>query len=487
MTKRHLIPVLLLAWLPAVAQEPAAPKTESIKGVVRKNLAPVSDAVLQVKLPRPVERTLKNGLKVLIMENHRVPTIEVELLIPASTVSDPAGLAGVADATADLLRQGGTATRSSRQIADELSAMGARLYVGASWGARTTRLSGGALSEYFDRWLAIASDVLLNATYPQDEFEKWRKRQLAALLQQRANPSFLGNERLYAVLYGGDPRALTSATRESLEKMTREDLLAFRKRFYVPGQSLLGITGDITPDQAVAKLEKALAGWQAASVAEPALGAKPPIAEKKIYLVNRPDSVQTLLILGNHAIDRLSPDYIPCLVLNQVLGAGPASRLFVNIREEKGFTYGVYSRFTAQKFLDQFSASSSVRTEVTGAALDEFLKEFRKVREEPVPQEELTNAKHAMVGRFALSLENQSGILDQMMSLREYGLPADYWDTYPAKVMAVTAADVQRVAQKYIPLDNLQIVAVGDAGKIRDVLKKYGPVEEYTTEGKKVQ
>jgi predicted Zn-dependent peptidase len=193
-----------------------------------------------------------------------------------------------------------------------------------------------------------------------------------------------------------------------------------------------------------------------------------------------------VLVLANHSIGRLSPDYIPCMVLNQILGSGPASRLFINIREEKGFTYGVYSNFRADKYLDQFSAAASVRTEVTAPALDEFLKEFRKIREEAVPKEELDNAKRAIVGGFALSLENQSGVLGRMLSLKDYGLPADYWDTYPVKVMAVTAEDIQRVARKYIPLDNVQIVAVGEGSKIRDLLKKYGPVEEYNTDGKKI-
>jgi zinc protease len=424
-------------------------------------------------------------LTVLVVENHRVPVVTMDLVLPASTLSDPPQKRGVAEAIAEMMKQG-TATRSSRQIADELSEMGASLSVYAGWGAKGTRLGASALTENLDSLLALTSDVLLNATFPEDEFAKWKKRKLTSFQQQRANPAFLGSERFAQVLYAGDARSNISGTAAAVNRMTRQDLLDFRKQFYVPGGSILGVTGDTTPDAIVAKLEKAFGGWQAGTAISPELAPKSPIAEKKIYLVNRPGSVQTFLMLGNHAVDRLSPDYIACMVLNRILGSGPSSRLFINIREEHGFTYGVYSRFQADKYLDAFSASSSVRTEVTGAALDEFLKEFRKIRDEAVPKEELENAKRAIVANFALSIERQAGVLSQVMQLREFGLPADYWDTYAEKVMAVSADDVQRAARKYVPFDNLQVVAVGDGSKIADVLKKYGPVEQYNSEGLKI-
>lgn len=485
MNRKSLIAGLMVACLPALAQAPVAAQTEPVKGVVRKNLAPVSTEVLRVKLPRPVERKLKNGLTVLVLENHRVPVVTLELALPASTLSDPPEMPGVAEAVAEMLKQG-TATRTSRQVADELSEMGASLTVDAAWGARGTRLTASALTENLDSLLALTSDVLLNAAFPQDEFEKWKNRKLTSFQQQRANPVFLGSERLAQVLYSGDHRANISGTAAAVSRMTRQDLLDFRKRFYVPGSSILGVTGDTAPDAIVAKLEKAFGGWQSGTTASPTAAPKQPIAEKRVFLVNRPGSVQTYLMLGNHAVDRLSPDYIACMVLNRILGSGPSSRLFINIREEKGFTYGVYSRFQADKYLDAFSASSSVRTEVTGAALDEFLKEFRKIREEAVPAEELEAAKRAIVANFALSIERQAGVLSQVMQIREFGLPADYWDTYAEKVMAVSAADVQRAARKYVPFDNVQVVAVGDGSKIGEVLKKYAPVEQYNTEGRKI-
>jgi zinc protease len=303
----------------------------------------------------------------------------------------------------------------------------------------------------------------------------------------RATPAFLGEEHLRQVLYGGDARAIGNPTLESLDKIRRQDLIEFYKAYFRPANSLLGVAGDTSPDGITARLEKYIGAWESGSAQRPELPLKAPLPEKKIYLVDRPNSVQTQLVLANRAIGRTDPDYIPCMVMNRVLGQGPSARLFRSIREEKGFTYGVSNAFTATRYTNHFMASSSVRTEVTGPAIDAFLDEFRAIRERPVPPEELDNVKRAIVAGFAVSLESVNGVLSQRMQAREYGLPDDYWDTYPEKVMAVTAAGVQRVARRYVPLENVQLIAVGDGSKIAAVLAKYGPVEKYDAEGRKVE
>ncbi|HLJ74160.1 MAG TPA: pitrilysin family protein [Thermoanaerobaculia bacterium] len=474
----------------AFAQDSDAPAT--FRGMVRLNRAPVSDEVLRVKLPRPVERKLSNGIDLLILESHRAPTISLTIMIPSSHLRDPAGKPGVAEATAALMMLG-TTNRTARQIAEALGDIGANvsINVGGGGGGGRGGFGGGgsgdtgtitvsSLTENFDAALDIMSDILLHPSFPAEEFEKWKSRQRSALEQARTQPQVLANEVLFKTLYPGDPRQFTRPTLESLNKMTRDDLIAHYKAYYVPSGELAGIVGDVTPKDAVAKLEKVLRGWKGGPVERMSFTEKPAIAEKKVYLVSRPNSVQTYLVLANRAIDRNDPDYIPCLVLNQVLGSGPASRLFRIIREEKGYTYGISSGFQASRTMQTFSASTSVRTEVTEPALADTLKEFRELREAAVPKDELNGAKRTITASFAVGLENPQAVLARWLQQREYGLPEDYWDTYSEKVAAVTAADVQRVAKKYIPYDNVQIIAVGDGAKIGELLKKFGPVVEST-------
>ena len=316
--------------------------------------------------------------------------------------------------------------------------------------------------------------------------DKWKNITVSSLQQMRAQPGFLASEMLQKVLYPNDARALLNPTPEAVKKITREDLVKYYTDNYKPSNSLIGVAGDVSPKQITAKLEKLLGGWKAGTVKTLSLPIEGPIPERKVYLIHRPNSVQTFLYVGNRAIVRTSPDFFPCSVLNRVLGAGPASRLFLNLREDKGFTYGIGSSFLASRFNHHFSASTSVRTEVTGAALEELLKEFRDIRDRPVPAEEMANARRALVATWALSLEQPAGILNGRLLAREYGFPDDYQDKFGDNLMKVTTEQVQAAARKYVPVDNAQIVAVGDAAKIRDVLKKFGPVEEYNAEGQKV-
>jgi predicted Zn-dependent peptidase len=206
---------------------------------------------------------------------------------------------------------------------------------------------------------------------------------------------------------------------------------------------------------------------------------------RRIYVVDRPGSVQTSIFLGNIAVARTDPDYVPLVVMDKIVGGGSAARLFMNLREEHGYTYGAYSMLVARKFAGPWIAEASMRTDATSGAMTEFMNEVNRIRDKAVPESELEESKRAIVAGFALSLEDPGQLLDYAITQKIYGLPADYWDTYPAKIMNVTAEQVQRVAKQYVVPDTLQIVAVGDAAKIRPVLEKYGPVEVYDSQGKK--
>jgi predicted Zn-dependent peptidase len=475
-----ILTLVLAANVIAAQDAPQAQQATDFKGVVLKNRAPISNEILKVKFPKPVESKLKNGMDLLVLEDHRSPTIQVEVAIPGSSLNDPADLSGISSAMAAMLRLG-TRTRKAQQIAETLAELGASFGAGA--GEYFFYLRFSTLSENLDAVLDLFSDLVFNPTFPQDELDKWKNQQLSLLQQVRTQPPFLAQERFAAVLYPGDNRSVVAPSPESIRKITRDMIVDYYSKNIRPDGGRVAVVGDISPVQMSASLDKILGSWKGAGPKPPSLQMHPAISEKKIYLIDRPRSVQTTFEVGNHAIDRLSPDYIPVIVMNRVLGAGPASRLFRNIREEKGYTYGISSGFSASHYMNHFSASTSVRTEVTGPALDELLKEFRDIRDRLVPADELENAKRALVANFALSTESAATALRNATTIREYGLPADYWDTYPEKIAAVTAQDVQRVARKYIPVDNIQIVAVGDAAKIRDVLTKFGPIEEYDADG----
>ncbi len=467
--------------LPLAAQQ--AQQATPLSGVVRLNKAPASKEVLQVKFPRPAETTLKNGLKLMVIEDHRAPTFAISLMFWASSLREPADLPGVAGVTASVLRLG-TKTLNSRQIAERLAELGGSLGTGAGFGSRSTNLSLSGLTDNMDALLELFADVLLNPSFPQDELDTFRQQQLNSLRMARTQPGFLASERMALLLYPDDARKLTAPTEESLKKMTRQNLIDFYGTYYKPSGGLIGVAGDVTNKEIAAKLEKLLSGWKGAPIEPPKLPLEAPIKQKRVVLIDRPNSVQTYLMVGNRAIGRMDPDYVTCMLLNQVLGAGPSSRLFRNVREEKGYTYGINSSFSATRYKNDFVAGTSVRTEVTAAALQEILKEFRDVRDRLVPADELDGAKRAVVGSFALSLESPSSILARAMTLKEYGLPADYWDKYPVATTETTAEQVRAVARKYVPAEDIQIVAVGDASKIRDQLKSFGPVEEFSAEAK---
>jgi zinc protease len=475
MNKNIVLTVALAAL--AAAQAPQGQQPSSFAGVVRLNKAPISNEVLKVKLPRPVELKLSNGMRLLVVENHKVPTITLQLAIPSGTLQDPEDMRGIAEATAALIRLG-TKTRDAKALAEAMADVGASInfFPGQDRGS----VSVSSLTENFDAALALLADILLNPTFPQDELDKWKTRQMSNLQQAKTNPGSLAMERTFKVLYPNDARQYTLPTAASIDKITREKVIEHYKTYYVPSGELAGVAGDITPKDAAAKLEKALSAWKGGPVKHPSLPLPAPLPDKKVVLISRPNSVQTFLVVVNRAIDRMSPDYIDCQVMNRVLGSGPSSRLFRNIREEKGYTYGIGSGFSSSKVLNFFLAQTSVRTEVTEPALAELLKEFQTIRDVPVPAVELADAKSAIVAGFVLALENPSGVLARWIEQREYGLPEDYWDQYTVKVQAVTAADVQRVAKLYVPLDNAQIIAVGDASKIAELLKKFGPLEQVT-------
>jgi zinc protease len=462
------------------------PAGQSTKGAVIKGRAPVNKNILSVKLPKAQETTLTNGLRVLLLESHKIPTFAMQMVVLSGGLSDKADYRGLAQFTAALLRDG-TMTRTSKEIAEQVDALGATLNANAGLSSMTTNISASGLVENLDQTLAIFSDVVRNPNFPQAEVDKYKARVLQQLQIQRSSPQFLAQEQLSRAIYGNHPAALIAPPADSLKKLSSKDLAEFHATYYRPNNAILAITGDVTMKEILQKIEQVFGDWKKAEVPATSIPQAPEQEAARIFLIDRPGSVQTVLQLGNLGIERTNADYFSLLLADRVLGGGPAARLFLNLREDKGYTYGAYSFFSGSKFRGTWVSSSEVRTEVTDNAMKEFMYELKRLRDEKVPADELDNAKRAIVGSFALSLEQPQGLLQNIITQKLYNLPADYWDTYPQRVSAVTAESIQQVAQKYIDLDRLQIVAVGDASKAREALAKYGKVEVYDADGKPIQ
>jgi zinc protease len=488
--RKTLLLLLSVGFRLAFAQTPppAAPAPPAKTAVeAPKNRAPVSKEVLKVKLPRAVESKLENGLTVLVLEDHRMPTISMTLDIRgAGGIFEPAAMTGLAAATAQMLREG-TATRTAKEIAETVDRLAAGIGASSSQGSLQTTMNFSGLTENFDRWFPLAVDILLHPSFPADEWNKLKQRQLIGLRQQRTSPAFLSRERFSKAIYGSHPASIVSATPATLEAITPEALKQWHLERYAPQNAILGIVGDVTPAQILPKLRDAFAAWKKSDLKAEAPPSPAPAKEIRVLVVNRPSSVQTNLEMGNLALDRRSPDYVALTVMNQVLGGGSTARLFNNLREDKGYTYGAYSSITAGEFAGPWIASSEVRTDVTEGAMREFFNEFRRMRDEKVPAAELEEKKRAVVARFALSLESPATLLNYAITRRIYGLPDDYWDTYPAQISAITPDEVQRVARKYLNLDEIQIVAVGDATRIKTVMEKYGKVTVFDLNGKAME
>jgi len=485
--KKFVVALMLVALLSSMAfgQAGMAPQSGTTKGAVIKGKAPVNKSVLKVNLPKAEEATLPNGLRVILLRSTKVPTFNMQLVVMSGGLADRADYHGLASSTATLLREG-TTHRSSKEIAEQTDALGTTLAATSGLASLTSTVTTSGLVENLDQTLDIFADVIRNPSFPQAEVDKYKTRTLAQLQFQRSNPQFLALEQFNKAIYGNHPAALVVTPVDSIKKLSSKDLAEFHSTYYRPNNAVLAVVGDVTMKELMPKLQKVFGDWQKADIPAVTIPAAPAQQDAAIYLIDRPGSVQTVIQLGTLGIERTSPDYFAVLLADRVLGGGPTGRLFLNLREDKGYTYGAYSGFASSKYRGTWNASSEVRTEVTEGAMKEFKYEFERLGTEKVTAEELENAKRGIIGSFALSLEQPATLIQNIITQKIYNLPADYWDTYPQMVSAITAEDVQRVAQKYIDMKHLQVVAVGDASKTREILAKYGTVQVFDAEGKPV-
>ncbi len=476
---------LAIILMSTLTQDSANDKDIPLSQVERKNRAPVSPEMLRVALPKPYETRIENGLTVMILEDHRTPVVTAELTIyGAGEQFVPVKEAGVANFTAQLLNKG-TKSKTGRQIAEEIERLGATLQVHASYGAESTSLQLTALKDTFDRALRAVADVLVNPAFPEDEIARLREREMAALPQMMMSPEYLVAAKFGAALYGQHPMAVEGPTANSLGQLNRAQLVKWHRERYAPQNSILTIAGDVDTQALMSRIKLLSLVWNRMAF-EPQLAAVPPAAKtRRLVVVNRPGSVQTTLRMGNLSIDRRHEDYFAITIANRILGGGSSGRLFLNLREEKGYTYGIYSQLQARRQPGPWQISGDLKADATGDAMREIVREINRLRDEPVPAAELEEAKRSIVASFALSLEQPSRIMQYAADRHRYRFDTDYWDHYPAHLASVTADDVKRVARKYLDPDQLQIVAVGDAALLKGALAEWGEVEVEEAEGVK--
>ncbi|NNE65508.1 MAG: insulinase family protein [Pyrinomonadaceae bacterium] len=431
---------------------------------------PEALSAVPFNIPQTVAFELENGLKAVVIEDRRFPTINIRVGFRFGDIDDPNDGTGVNSAMSSMLTEG-TEHYSSRELAEKIDSLGGSLSVGS--GFDNTVLRASMLSPHFSKMVGLMSEVLLRPTFPKKELELYKQNAIEGLKYQRSQPDFLADEMVAATVYGDHPYGTNSPSESQFGALKQDQLVDSWRRGLVPNNALVVAVGDVSADELRAKLEEHFAGWKKGKEPEREFADIPVYERRLMKIVDRPGSTQANIVLSNIAIERTSPDYFDFLLMNQVLGAGASSRLFMNLREEKGYTYGAYSRIYARRHAGAFEATSEVRSAVTGESLKEFFFELNRIRDDVVGEDELNDAKNFLAGVFPIRAETQGGLIGLVVSQLLQGLPEDYLETYRDRVRAVTAEDVQRVARKYIHPEKVSVVIVGDAEDILDQVKSF--------------
>jgi len=431
--------------------------------------------------PARTHRKLASGLEVVLVESHTIPKFTGELYLHSGNAAAAAQAPGLAEITATVVRTG-TAARSSRQIEEDLRRMGAD--IGTSAGADTSAIGFNGLVEFSADLLKLVAELAQQASFPEEEFERERRQMIEGLRIERTTPSFLVKECMRRLLFGAHPYAIIAPTEKQVEEYQLAQLTDFYRRHYRPGNALLIAVGDFAASRMMEQIERIFASWKSAEVPALPEAPLPELRGRRVHLVHLPESVQTQVVVANHAITRKHPDWLRLALANSIYGGAFNSRLIMNIREQKGYTYSPRSGVHALRQHGYFTVNAAVRNEVVAASLTEIFYELDRMRSLPVGEEELSDARTYMSGVFSLGLATQDGLASQLSNVYLYDLPEDHLETFRQRVRALTAADVLAAARSYFDSANAQIVVVGDRGQIADQAKLFGEVTEYDAEPK---
>lgn len=433
--------------------------------------------------PRPLEsrsvdfppyeiRTLKNGLQVLVVLHHEQPAVSFRLIVKAGSTVEAADRPGVAGFAASLLTLG-TTTKSAGEIANTIESAGGVLGSGSA--NELSFVNGAVIKDRTELALALAADVVQNPAFADAEIERHRSQVLSALQVGYDDPDYVAGVVFDRLVFGGHPYGRPNdGTPASIARITREDLLAYHRTWFVPNNALLAIVGDLTADEAFAAAEKAFGSWESRPVPEQQNVPDPPAPSRRVVVVDRPGSAQTEIRVGHLAIARTNPDFVPFDLVVRILGGEGANRLFGVLRSERGLTYGASADLRTYKAAGEVVAQTDTRSEATAESLRLMVDEFSRLQRETVHPNELRGAQDFLSGSFPLTIETPSAIATQVLAHIFYGLDLQEIETYRDRVEQVTPEDIQRAARQHLRPDRLSIVLVGDASKFADQLESLG-------------
>jgi zinc protease len=446
-------------------------------------VVPPLSAERPVTWPKRTKARLANGLDIVLAESHAIPKLHGELFFRAGNAAAMHRAPGLAEMTATVVRTG-TANSASRQIEENLRRLGADL--SSSAGADNSAISFAGLSELAERLLGMVKELATEASFPESEFERERRQKLEEVKLNRTQPGFLAGERLRKVLFGAHPYAQVAPREEQVAAYKRDDLLTVYRDFYTPENALLVLVGDFNPDAMLEAIEKIFGQWSGPKPVIPPAAEPPRPRGRRVYLVHVPGAVQAQIVVGCHAITRKHPDWVKLGLTNSLYGGAFNSRLVMNIREDKGYTYSPRSSVNPLRQYGYFSVSAAVRNDVLAASLAEIFYELDKLRALQVPEPELADARNYLSGVFSLGLATQSGLLSQLATVALHELPDDYLETFRDKVRALTADDLLGAARKYLDSPNMQIIVVGDRTQIEPQAALFGDIEVFDAHGKRL-
>jgi len=427
-----------------------------------------------INWPAIAESKLGNGMTVVLVPLHNVPKITAVLTLLAGRGTAYKTQPGVAQLAARVANEG-TTTRTSLQIKQDLRSIGGALSIGVDNDA--TSMTASSLAEFAPKLLDLVSDVVRHPTYPQSEVALAKANYAQEIEEQRSTPDFLAQEQLDKALFGAHPYGFTVPPPAAIRKVTRDALKSFAAAWYVPNNAILVIVGDFDAASMHSDVERSFGSWKRAPLPpEPKL-VLPVRQKRQIYVIDRPGSVQSTILIGAPAPQRRSPDYIPLRTANMIYGGAFYSRLTRNIREGKGYTYSPFSTADLRRAAGAFEAGASVRNEVTGPTILEMLYELDRMRVEPVTAEELESAKTYSIGGMELELEAQASLATRISTIYVDELSRDFLQTFRDHVTALTTADIQHSAARYFDTYRGAIVVVGDYKQIKDQIAPFGDVK----------